>query len=146
MLIRSNLGYHASGDEPSVYGGLISEFNESQICLVRHHILPPPGVGWQRLIQVLRSRSRIPITVLLVDYAPQFSWWGPLPVSLSSFCQVRDKATGAVVIWCMTESELDNAGHNILRSEKKDGEFKVVNLKSIIPDTVRLPRSRLRMD
>ncbi|MCY3552199.1 MAG: hypothetical protein OXH39_17185 [Candidatus Poribacteria bacterium] len=26
-----------------------------------------------------------------------------------------------------TESELDNAGFNILRSETKDGEFKVVN-------------------
>ena len=32
-----------------------------------------------------------------------------------------------------TESELDNAGFNILRAESKTGEFKVVNLKGIIP-------------
>ena len=36
MLIRSNLGYHASGDESSVYGGLISEFNESQVSSTPH--------------------------------------------------------------------------------------------------------------
>ena len=63
---------------------------------------------------------------------PGFRGGGPLPVSLSSFRPVRDKATGAVVIRWTTESELDNAGFNILRSETKNGEFKVVNLKGII--------------
>ena len=58
---------------------------------------------------------------------------GALPVSLSSFRPMRDKATGAVVIRWATESELDNAGFNILRSETKTGEFKVINLKGIIP-------------
>ena len=58
---------------------------------------------------------------------------GALPVSLSSFRPARDTATGAVVIRWITESELDNAGFNILRSETKTGEFKVVNLKGIIP-------------
>ena len=56
----------------------------------------------------------------------------PLPVSLSSFRPARDTATGAVVIRWITESELDNAGFNILRSETKTGEFKVVNVKGII--------------
>ena len=56
----------------------------------------------------------------------------PLPVSLSSFRPVRDKATGEVVIRWVTESELNNAGFNILRSETKDGEFKVINVKGII--------------
>ena len=65
--------------------------------------------------------------------SPGFRGGGPLPVSLSSFRPVRDKATGAVVIRWMTESELDNAGFNILRSETKTGEFAVVNLKGIIP-------------
>ena len=64
---------------------------------------------------------------------PGFRGGGPLPVSLSSFRPARDKATGAVVIRWATESELDNAGFNILRSESKTGEFKVVNLKGIIP-------------
>ena len=55
-----------------------------------------------------------------------------LPVSLSSFRPMRDQATGEVVIRWITQSELNNAGFNILRSETKKGEFKVVNLKGII--------------
>ena len=49
----------------------------------------------------------------------------PLPVSLSHFRAERAD-TGVVVRW-ITESELNNAGFNILRSETKDGEFKTVN-------------------
>ena len=64
---------------------------------------------------------------------PGYRGGGPLPVELSTFRPARDKATGAVVIRWATESELDNAGFNILRSETKTGEFKVVNLKGIIP-------------
>ena len=63
---------------------------------------------------------------------PGFRLGGPLPVSLSSFRPVRDKTTGEVVIKWVTESELNNAGFNILRSESKNGEFQVVNLKGII--------------
>ena len=49
----------------------------------------------------------------------------PLPVSLSRFrAELTD--TGVVLRWT-TESELDNAGFNILRSETKNGEFKAVN-------------------
>ena len=49
----------------------------------------------------------------------------PLPVSLSYF-RAEGADTGVVVRW-ITESELNNAGFNILRSETKDGEFKIVN-------------------
>ncbi len=56
----------------------------------------------------------------------------PVPVSLSSFRPVRDKATGEVVIRWVTESELNNAGFNILRSETKDSEFQVINVKGLI--------------
>ena len=63
---------------------------------------------------------------------PGFRTGGPLPVSLSSFRPVRDQATGEVVIRWITQSELNNAGFNILRSETKKGEFKVVNVKGII--------------
>ena len=49
----------------------------------------------------------------------------PLPVTLSRFrAELTD--AGVVLKW-ITESELDNAGFYILRSETKDGEFKVVN-------------------
>ena len=57
---------------------------------------------------------------------------GPLPVALSSFRPVRME-TGEVRIKWRTESELDNAGFNILRSENRTGEFKVINVKGIIP-------------
>ena len=63
---------------------------------------------------------------------PGWRLGGPLPVSLSSFRPVRDKATGEVVITWVTESELDNAGFNILRADSKDGAFEVVNVKGII--------------
>jgi hypothetical protein len=56
----------------------------------------------------------------------------PLPVSLSSFRPLRDKATGQVVITWITESELNNAGFNILRSDSEDAEFKVINLTGMI--------------
>ncbi len=49
----------------------------------------------------------------------------PLPVSLSDFsAEVMD--TGVVIKWT-TESELNNAGFNIYRSETKEGEFAAVN-------------------
>ena len=63
---------------------------------------------------------------------PGFRLGGPLPVSLSSFRPVRNQATGHVGVTWITESELNNAGFNILRSESKNGEFEVINFKGII--------------
>ncbi len=63
---------------------------------------------------------------------PGYRLGGPLPVSLSSFRPTRDAATGHVVVRWITESELNNAGFNVLRSETKTGEFKVVNVRGII--------------
>ncbi len=57
---------------------------------------------------------------------------GPLPVSLSSFRPVRDASTGHVEITWVTQSELNNAGFNILRSESKTGEFAVINAEGLI--------------
>ena len=53
--------------------------------------------------------------------------WGgePLPVTLSHFHAEHTDA-GVVIKWT-TESEVDNAGFYIYRSETKEGEFKVVN-------------------
>ena len=51
----------------------------------------------------------------------------PLPVQLSSFRPAREVSTGAVVITWVTESELDNAGFNILRSMTRDGVFSPIN-------------------
>lgn len=54
----------------------------------------------------------------------------PLPVQLSQFRpDLTD--TGTVVINWTTESEVDNAGFNILRSETRTGEFKVITAQLI---------------
>ena len=63
--------------------------------------------------------------------SPGFRMGGPLPVALSSFRPVRME-TGEVRIRWRTESELNNAGFNILRSETRDGDFSVINVKGII--------------
>ena len=53
-----------------------------------------------------------------------------LPVQLSQFRPDRTE-TGTVVIQWTTESEMDNAGFNILRSQTRMGEFKVINAQLI---------------
>ena len=58
---------------------------------------------------------------------PGFRTGGALPVELSHFRPARDKATGAAVITWATESELNNAGFFIKRSQQRNGEFKVIN-------------------
>lgn len=54
----------------------------------------------------------------------------PLPVQLSQFRPDRTE-TGTVVIQWTTESEVDNAGFNVLRSQKRTGEFKLINAQLI---------------
>ena len=58
---------------------------------------------------------------------PGFRAGGALPVELSHFRPARDKVTDAVVITWSTQSELNNAGFFIKRSQQRDGEFKVIN-------------------
>ena len=53
-----------------------------------------------------------------------------LPVTLSSFRAQLNK-NGKIILSWITESELDNAGFNILRSESRDGTFKQVNSRMI---------------
>ena len=51
---------------------------------------------------------------------------GALPVELSSFSMTRNE-TGAVVLTWTTESEVDNAGFNLRRSEKRASGFTLLN-------------------
>ena len=62
---------------------------------------------------------------------PGFRAGGALPVELSQFRPVRDKETGAVVITWSTQSELNNAGFFIKRSQQRDGEFQIINATMI---------------
>ena len=58
---------------------------------------------------------------------PGFRAGGALPVELSHFRPARQKETGQVVITWSTQSELNNAGFFIKRSQQRNGEFKVIN-------------------
>ena len=62
---------------------------------------------------------------------PGFRAGGALPVELSHFRPERKKDTGAVVITWATQSELNNAGFFIKRSQQRTGEFKVINATMI---------------
>ena len=56
---------------------------------------------------------------------PGYTLGGILPVTLSLF-RAEQAVDGVVIKWT-TESEIDNAGFYIYRSETKDGQFKAVN-------------------
>lgn len=58
---------------------------------------------------------------------PGYDSGGALPVELSLFYAKRDAVSGAVVITWETQSELNNAGFFIKRSETRNGKFMVVN-------------------
>ena len=62
---------------------------------------------------------------------PGYDAGGPLPVQLSHFRPARDRDTGAAVITWSTQSELNNAGFFIKRSQQRDGQFKVINAAMI---------------
>ncbi len=57
---------------------------------------------------------------------PGYRAGGALPVELSSFSVMQNEA-GAVVLTWTTESEVDNAGFNLRRSEKRDSGFTLLN-------------------
>ena len=62
--------------------------------------------------------------------SPSIRAGGALPVQLSQFRPDLTE-TGTVAINWTTESEVDNAGFNILRSQTKTGEFKMINAQLI---------------
>ena len=62
---------------------------------------------------------------------PGYRATGPLLVELSHFRPGRAKMTGAVVITWTTESEMNNAGFYIKRSQQRDGESKIINATMI---------------
>ena len=57
---------------------------------------------------------------------PGYRQGGALPVELSSFSVKRNEA-GAVILTWSTESEVDNAGFNLRRSEKRESGFTLLN-------------------
>ena len=57
---------------------------------------------------------------------PGYRQGGALPVELSSFTVTRTESGSVIVTWT-TESEVDNAGFNLRRSEKRDSGFTLLN-------------------
>ena len=62
--------------------------------------------------------------------SPGYRAGGALPVSLSKFRPERLDSGDIVIRW-ITESELNNAGFNILRSETRNGQFTQINTSLI---------------
>ena len=58
---------------------------------------------------------------------PGYDAGGALPVELSKFSAARDRVTGQVVITWETQSELNNAGFYIKRSQQRTSQFVAVN-------------------
>ena len=79
-------------------------------------------------LEGLPIKNRKPLLTLLrknPDIKIYLKFGGePLPVTLSNF-RAAHNGYGVILNWT-TESEVDNAGFYIYRSETKDGEFKVV--------------------
>ena len=61
---------------------------------------------------------------------PGYRGGGPVPVSLSKFRPERLESGDIVIRW-VTESELNNAGFNILRSTERNGQFTQINTSLI---------------
>ena len=92
-------------------------------------IMGTDAAGWQ-----LASETGLADAYLATYYGdkddegtPGYDAGGALPVELSKFGAKRDSVTGQVVITWETQSELNNAGFFIKRSQQKNGQFAVVN-------------------
>ena len=92
-------------------------------------IMGTDAAGW-----VLASDTMLDGAYLTTYYGsaddigtPGYNAGGNLPVELSGFGAKRDPLTGAVVITWSTQSELNNAGFFIKRSQQTNGKFVIVN-------------------
>ena len=82
--------------------------------------------------QITHSRAQSYYGAATDIGTPGFRAGGAVPVELSHFRPARDKHTGTVVITWATQSELNNAGFFIKRSQQRNGEFKVINATMVV--------------
>ena len=90
---------------------------EGLVNLEELRLIGNPIKNRKPLLALLRKNPDVKIYLKNIEEA--------LPVSLSSF--KAEQTTAGVLLKWTTESEVDNAGFYIYRSETKNGEFKVVN-------------------
>lgn len=92
-----------------------------------------PLNGRKKVNWVLSSNLPLSISTFLgsnTDHGnPGHRIASPLPVELSTF-SVELSKEGIRINWT-TESEIDNAGFNILRSERPNGQYRIINDKLI---------------
>ena len=116
----------------------MAEDGEGRSSIIRRYDEGVPYDGTGTGAWVLASESNLAYVHVNETYygspddmgTPGYRGGGPLPVSLSKFRPER-LDSGAVVIRWITESELNNAGFNILRSETRDGVFTKLNTNLI---------------
>ena len=128
--------------ELSALGHAIAEDN-SRISISRRVNIAParnPGAvpGTKRYGWILTDVDKRYSGLIQLTYygrtddraTPGYTIGGALPVQLSTFRPDR-LDDGTIVIRWITESELDNAGFNILRSDARDGQFTKLNTQLI---------------
>ena len=129
-------GDPSTRDEPSWTMPAGTTTNGARTSLMRRYatetLLPLDGT----VLNSWRRAADLPTLAVSTHWGsvndignPGYRGSGTLPVTLSSF-RADLTADGAVLSWT-TESEIDNAGFYILRSETRDGIFKPVNPKLI---------------
>ncbi|MCG9128306.1 cadherin domain-containing protein [Candidatus Poribacteria bacterium] len=128
-------GDPSTEDEPIWNVPIQTTKNAQRISIIRRYakdtLLPLDGTqenSW-------RSTADISLTVSTYwgtskDIGnPGYRGEGTLPVTLSHFHAIKTQ-DGSVITW-ITESEIDNAGFYLLRSETKDGIYKNITPKLI---------------
>ena len=109
----TNLTYlELRGNQISDVSPLVDLINLEELYLVGN-----PIKNQKPLLVLLRKNPDVKIYLKNSDE--------PLPVTLSHF-RAEHTDAGVILKWT-TESELDNAGFYIYRSQTKDGTFKVIN-------------------
>ena len=112
----------------------ISEAGEGRSSIIRRQDAGEPRDGTMANAWTLAADTDLTHVPMHIYYGrrsdvgtPGYRAGGALPVSLSKFRPERMKDTGEIVIRWVTESELNNAGFNILRSETRNGEYTQLN-------------------
>ena len=123
-------GNRRSDDAPA-WALPLSDVEGSRSSMVRRYDNGVALDGKKRASWVLAANIKAIDGELYYGHAtdlgtPGWRAGGALPVELSHFSVARNDA-GAVVLTWATESEVDNAGFNLRRSERRDGSFTLLN-------------------
>ena len=118
-------------DDAPAWALPLSDVEGARSSLIRRYDKGVALNGKQRASWVLAAHIRAIEGELYYGHAmdlgtPGWRAGGALPVELSRFSVYRTDA-GAVVLTWATESEVDNAGFNLRRSERRDRGFTLVN-------------------